>query len=102
MDPRSKVDFSRIIWEASMVMEKHPEVDPPYVRVPGRGLLVLPILDARRQRSRGEIAKKGSVLRVSATGDIYKRRGQPGGQQGSKRPAGAAPLLAAPGGRLGH
>ena len=63
MDPWSKVDYSRIIREASMVVEKLTEVIPPYGRVPGRGLLVLPILEARWRRNRGEIAKKGSVLK---------------------------------------
>ena len=45
-----------------MVERRLPEVNPPSGRVPGRGLLVLPILEARRRRNRGEIAKKGSVL----------------------------------------
>src|SRR4051812_18822715 len=45
-----------------MVVEKLPEVNPPSPRVPGRGLLALPILEARRWRNRGEIAKKGSRL----------------------------------------
>ena len=40
-----------------MVEGKLLEVDPPSDRVPGRVLTVLPILEARRQRNRGEIAK---------------------------------------------
>ena len=64
MDPWSKVDYSRHIREASMVVEKLPEVIPPSGRVPGRSLLMLPILEARWRRNRGEIAKKGSVFRV--------------------------------------
>jgi hypothetical protein len=64
MDPWSKVDYSRHIREASMVVEKLPEVIPPSGRVPGRGLLMLPILGALWRRNRGEIAKKGSVFRV--------------------------------------
>src|SRR4051812_39597460 len=76
MDPWSKVDYSRIIREASMVVEKLPGVDPPSGRVPGRGLLVLPILEAQWRRNRGEITKKGSLFRVSATGEIYRRRGE--------------------------
>ena len=64
MDPWSKVDYSRHIREASMVVEKLPEVIPPSGRVPGRGLLMLPILGALRRRNRGEIVKKGSVFRV--------------------------------------
>ena len=62
MDPWSKVDYSWIIREASMVVEKLPKVNPLSGRVPGRGLLVLPILEARWQQNRGGIAKKGSVL----------------------------------------
>src|SRR4051812_45974730 len=75
MDPWSKVDYTRIIREASMVVEKLPGVDPPSGRVPGRVLLVLPILEARRRRNRGEIVKKGYVFRVSAMGDKYRRSG---------------------------
>ena len=62
MDPWSKVDYSRLIREASMVVEKLPEVIPPSGRVPGRSLPMVPILEALRRRNRGEIAKKGSVL----------------------------------------
>src|SRR3954466_15322381 len=75
MEPWSKVDYSRIIREASMVEEKLPEVNPPSGRVPGRGLLALPILEARRRRNRGEIAKKGSVFRGFPSWRIYRRRG---------------------------
>src|SRR4051812_24639542 len=82
MDPWSKVDYSRIIREASMVEEKLPEVNPPSGRVPGRGLLALPILEAQRRRNRGEIAKKGSVFGSFMSRRIYRRRGQPGGPPG--------------------
>src|SRR3954464_4789092 len=75
MDPRSKVDYSRIIREASMVEEKLPEVDPPSGRVLGRGLLTLPILEARQRRNRGKIAKKGSVFGRIPSQRIYRRRG---------------------------
>src|SRR3954469_14206070 len=75
MDPWSKVDYSWIIREASMVVEKLPKVDPPSGRVPGRGLLTLPILEARRRRNRGEIAKKGSVFGRIPSRRIYRRRG---------------------------
>src|SRR3954464_659950 len=75
IDPWSKVDYSRFIWEASMVVEKLPEVVPPSDRVPGRGLLVLPILEARRRRNRGEIAKKGSRHGGFTSRRIYGRRG---------------------------
>src|SRR3954468_5716494 len=60
MDPWSKGDYSRIVREASMVVEKVPVMILPSGRVPGRVLLALPILVARRRRNRDEIAKKGS------------------------------------------
>src|ERR1041385_6314066 len=75
MDPWSKVDYSWFIREVSMVVEKLPEVVPPSGRVPGRGLLVLPILEARRRRNRGEIAKKGSRHRGFTSRGINRRRG---------------------------
>ena len=71
MDPWSKVDYSRLIREASMVVEMLPVVVLPSGRVPGRVLLVLPILEARRRRNRDEIPKKGSrhqILGLSKTG----------------------------------
>src|SRR3954465_5586056 len=89
IDPWSKVDYSRFIREASMVVEKLPEVNPPFGRVPRRGLLVLPILEARRRRNIGEIAKKGSVLEGFGTKEINRRRGAamgaPGVQAASRR-----------------
>src|SRR4051795_1611192 len=86
MDPWSKVDYSRFIQEASMVVEKLPEVVPPSGRVLGRGLLVLPILEARRRRNRGEIAKKGSVPEGFTSRGINRRRGQPEVDQGPQAP----------------
>src|ERR1041385_2411527 len=83
MDPWSKVDYSRLIRRASMVVEKLPEVVPPFGRVPGRGLLVLPILEALRRRNRGEIAKKGPVLEGFGTREIYRRRGAARGGPGA-------------------
>src|SRR4051794_1743963 len=74
-----------------MVEGKLPEVDPPSGRVPGRSLLALPILEARRRRNRGEIAKKGSVFGGFASRGINRRRGQPGGP-----PVVQAPPLARP------
>src|ERR1041385_7477150 len=61
MDPWSKVDYSRFIREASMVVEKLPVVVPLSGRVPGRGLLVLPIFEARRRRNRGINRRKGTA-----------------------------------------
>src|ERR1041385_6068515 len=83
MDPWSKVDHSRFIREASMVVEKLPEVVPPSDRVPGRGLLVLPILEARRRRNRGEIVKKGSVPEGFLSRGINTRRGAARGGPGA-------------------
>src|ERR1041385_3337330 len=77
MDPWSMVDYSRIIWGASMVAEKLPEVNPPSGRVPGRGLLALPILEARWRRNRGDIAKKGSHLGGFGGRCKYRGRGPP-------------------------
>src|SRR6187399_2578520 len=62
MDTWTKRDYSQLIREASMVVEKLPVVVLPSGRVPGRVLLALPILEARRRRNRDEIPKKGSVL----------------------------------------
>src|SRR4051812_43510336 len=75
MDPWSKVDYSWIIREASMVKEKLPEVNPPSDRVSGRGLLAVPILEARRRRNRGEIAKKGHVFQCFPSRIIYMQKG---------------------------
>src|SRR4051812_2237118 len=83
MDPWSKVDYSRFIREASMVVEKLPEVIPPSDSVPGRGLLVLPILEARRRQNRGEIAKKGSVPEGFSSRGINRRRGAARGGPGA-------------------
>src|SRR3954470_21307089 len=99
MYPWSKVDYSRFIREASMVVEKLLEVVPPSGRVPGRGLLVLPVLEARRRRNRGEIAKKGFVLEGFGTRGIYMRRG--GVARGGPGAPGA-PWRGLGGGRQGH
>ena len=101
MDPWSKVDYSRLIREASMVVEKLPEVIPPSGRVPGRSLLMLPILEALRRRNRGEIAKKGSVLEGFGTREIYRRRGAARGPPGSPGATPARPRGGAPPGHLG-
>src|ERR1041385_1084561 len=84
-----------------MVERRLPEVGPPSGRVPGRGLLVLPISEARRRWNRGEIAKKGSVIEGFSSRRIYRRRGQPGGPPGVQAPPSAARPWGAPPGRLG-
>ena len=81
-----------------MVVEKLPVVVLPSGRVPGRVLLVLPILEARRRRNRDEIAKKGSVLEGFGTRVKYMPKG---GTRGGGGAPGVARGGAAPGGRLG-
>ena len=93
MDSWSKGDYSRVIREASMVVEKLPVVILPSGRVPGRVLLVLPILEARRRRNRDEIAKKSSPLEGFGKRSKYMPKG--GTRRGSGGP-GAPP--ARPGG----
>src|ERR1041385_635049 len=66
-----------------MVVEKLPEVVPPSGRVPGRGLLVLSILEAWRRRNRGEIAKKGSVPEGFSSRGINRQRGAARGGPGA-------------------
>src|SRR3954467_11525350 len=88
-----QVDYSRFIREASMMVEKLPEVVPSSGRVPGRGLLVLPILEARRRWNRGEIVKKGSRLGGFASQRIYGRRGAAGGPPGVQAAPWRGPTL---------
>src|SRR4051812_5347604 len=84
MDPCSKVDYSWHIREASMAMEKLPEVDPPSGRVLGQGLLAAPILKRRRRRNREGFWQKGSAPRVFGAGGKYRQ----GGHQGVQVPPG--------------
>src|SRR6187399_957717 len=110
MDTWTKRDYSQLIREASMVVEKLPVVVLPSGRVPGRVLLVLPVLEARRRRNRDEIAKKGSVLKGFGTRCKYMPKGgisgdlggpgappaRPGGgprPQGAWSPGGPPPAL---------
>ena len=76
-----------------MVVEKVPVVILPSGRVPGRVLLALPILEARRRRNRDEIAKKGSVLEGFGTRGNYMPKGS-----ASQGPGGPGGHLARPGG----
>src|ERR1041385_3494559 len=66
-----------------MVVEKLSEVVPPSARVPGRGLLVLPIFEARWRRNRGEIAKKGSIPEGFSSRGINRRKGAARGGTGA-------------------
>src|SRR3954470_8952364 len=109
MDPWSKGDYSRIIREASMVVEKVLVVILPSGRVPRRVLLALPILEARRRRNRDEIAKKGSrpegfetCFKYRPKGDVRGLLGGPGApparpggprHQGASGPGGPPPAL---------
>src|ERR1041385_4208662 len=93
MDPWSKVDYSRFIWEAHMVVEKLPEVVPPSGRVPGRGLLVLLVLEARQRRNRGEIVKKGSRHGGFTSRRIYGRSGAAKGPPGVQAAPWRGPTL---------
>ena len=95
-----------------MAVERLPVVILPSGRVPGRVLLVLPILEARQRRNRDEIAKEGSVLEGFGTrvkympkGGISGGLGGPGGQlarpggarrQGAWSPGGPPPALLRP------
>src|SRR3954467_8756073 len=101
MDPWSKGDYSRIVREASMVVEKVPVVILPSGRVPGRVLLALPILEAWRRRNRDEIAKKGSRLEGFGTSVKYRPKGDVRGLLGGLGVPPARPGGAAPPGRLG-
>src|SRR3954462_10956185 len=75
MDPWSKVDYSRHIREALMVVEKLPEVNPPSGRVLGQVRRAVPILESPRRRNRGRYCEKGSVPRVSGTRGKYRPKG---------------------------
>src|SRR3954462_14558675 len=104
MDPWSKGDYSRIIREASMVVEKVPVVILPSGRVPGRVPLALPILEAWRRRNRDAIMEKGSrpegvetCFKYTPKGGVRGPTGCPGGP--TARPGGPRHQVAsAPGG----
>ena len=79
MDSWSKEDYSRHVREASMAVEKLPEVNPPSGRVPGRGLLTLPISEALRRRNDGEIRDSGCDARVFSRRTKYRPKEGTGG-----------------------
>ena len=74
MDSWSKEDYSRHVREVSMAVEKLPEINPPYGRVPGRGLLTLPISEALRRRNDGEIHDSRKSARVSSRNNKYRSK----------------------------
>src|SRR3954468_10036654 len=84
MDPWSKVDYSRHIQEASMAMEKLPEVNPPSGRVPGQLLLAAPILKQQRRRNREENRRNRSILGFPPRGQYIGEKGALGGPLGSQ------------------
>src|SRR4051794_17672490 len=90
MDPWSKADYSRHIREASMAMEKLPEANPPFGRVPGQRLLGAPILK-RRRRNRADIRKKGSLFEGFWTRAKYRRKGASRGPTRGPGPPWARP-----------
>ena len=92
MDPWSKVDYSRLIREAFMVVEKLAEVNPPSGRVPGEGLLAAPILESRRWQNREDFMKKGSVSRVFGNRCKYRPKGGQGVASGVQAATWCAPL----------
>src|SRR3954469_588263 len=105
MDPWSKGDYSRIIREASMVVEKVPVAILPSGRVPGRVLLALPILEARRRRNRDAIVEKGSrpegfetCFKYTPKGGVGRLLGGPGAPPARPRGGGSTrapqPLVA--------
>src|SRR6187399_1525281 len=102
MDSWSKGDYSRVIREASMVVEKLPVVILPSGRVPGRVLLVLPILEAAAAaEQRWDREKRSHVSRV--TGDplnIGQSRAS-GGSRGAEAPPRRGPGGARPQGTWG-
>src|SRR3954447_22798486 len=101
MDPWSKGDYSRIIREASMVVEKVPVVILPSGRVPGRVPLTLPILEARRRRNRDAIVEKGSRPEGFETCLNIRQRVASGGTRGAQAAPRRGPGGVAPPGRLG-
>src|SRR3954471_8637430 len=103
MDPWSKGDYSCIIREASMVVEKVPVVILPSGRVPGRVPLALPILEAWRRRNRDAIVEKGSrpegfetCFKYTPKGGVGRPQGGPGAPPGAGRGGGGATMAPRP------
>src|SRR6187399_2596912 len=101
MDSWSKGDYSRVIREASMVVEKLPVVILPSGRVPGRVLLVLPILEAVAAAEQRWDREKSSFFEGFGRRFKYMPKGGIGGASGGPgappaRPRGGG----APTGRL--
>ena len=75
------------------MVEKLPEVNPPSGRVPGRGLLVTPILESRRLRNIKEFVKKGSVLEGFVKRCKYRTKGGQGVAPGVQEATWRSPPL---------
>ena len=69
-----------------MTVEKLPEVNPPSGKVPGRGLLTFPILEALRRRNDGKIRDSRMSARVSSRDSKY--RPKEGVRKGGTYPGG--------------
>src|SRR4051812_15101457 len=88
MDPWSKVDYSRLIREALMAVEKLAEINPPSGRVSGHVRLAIPILEFRRRRNSGEYHGTECLTRVYETRGKYRHKG---GTNGGPTPSAAWP-----------
>ncbi|KAE8768726.1 hypothetical protein D1007_59765 [Hordeum vulgare] len=55
-----------------MAVEKFPEVNPPSGRVPGRGLLTLPVSEALLRWNDGEIRDSRKSAKVSSRDSKYR------------------------------
>ena len=95
MDSWSKGDYSQLIREASMVVEKLPVVILPSGRVPGRVLLVLPILEAAAAAEQRWDREKSFCFEGFGRRFKYMPKGGIGGASGGP----GAPPGAAHGGR---
>ena len=100
MDSWSKGDYSQLIREASMVVEKLPVVILPSGRVPGRVLLVLPILEAAAAAEQRWDREKSSSSEGFEGRSKYMPKGGIGGASGGPgappaRPRGVPPGQAA-------
>src|SRR6187401_755373 len=98
MDSWSKGDYSRVIREASMVVEKLPVVILPSGRMPGRVLLVLPILEAaaaaeqRWDREKSSSSEGfGGPFKYMPKKGIGGASGGPGAPPPQRGPGGGAP-----------
>src|SRR4051812_34511284 len=96
MDPWSKGDYSRIIREASMVVEKVPVAILPSGRVAGRVLLAFPIVETEMRSW-----KRAPVSRVSRHALNIGQRVASEGSWGAQAPPRHGQGGAAPPGRLG-